>query len=271
MPYARLASQTNAQYRPNQRAAAPQTAGGALADLLSRLPASMRPRALASAHAAVRENAREAESPRCPCGGTCPRCQAKTTPEQSDAHSEHEAVAHPIDEHEGSTGESGVHLGEIISGLLSVFGEEDPIVEYSNGTTSCDRDSGTMTTSISNTECTRPCTEAHEADHRAYRSACCRSYATARSAAITAGNTTRRNELTRRYNGWVSATSDFSECRAYRVSVTCGERMESDLGCSTLTDENRTCCGHVRSYLSSMRASRDSHCPGTDQACPDFS
>jgi len=262
MLHALITSATHPPRTSTRRNASAHPADGALAHLISRLPAAIRPRAQASARAAAQEAFThvEAESPRCACGGTCPKCQAKPSEDERPREAE-SSGAEPAGAH-GSQG----------TGMPSVAGiEDDPVLEYSNGTTSCDRDTGTMTTTISNTKCTRPCTEAHEADHRAYRAACCRAYATARRAAIAAGDTALRNTLTRRYNNWISATSDFSECRAYRVSVSCGERMERDLSCGTPTDENRSCCADVRSYLTSMRASRDSRCPGTDQACPDFS
>jgi hypothetical protein len=263
MLHALITPQPNPQRRSAQRRAAARPADRALSDLVSRLPAGLHPRAHASAQAAAREAsaAFEAESPRCACGGTCPKCQGKQGEDER------------LREAESSGAEpAGARGSHVPAGVPSASGmEDDPVLEYANGTTSCDRDTGTMTTTISNTKCTRPCTVAHEADHRAYRAACCRAYARARRAAIDAGDTTRRNALTRRYNGWILATSDFSECRAYRVSVSCGERMQRDLGCSTPTDENRSCCADVRSYLASVRSSRDSRCPGTDRACPDFS
>lgn len=262
MLHALITSATSPRQASSARRSTPaHPADRALSVLISRLPVAARPRAQASAEEAAREasSALEAESPRCACGGTCPKCQTKPTEDER------------AREAESSGAESAGAQGRHGAGMPSASGiEDDPVLEYSNGTTSCDRDTGTMTTTISNTKCTRPCTVAHEADHRAYRAACCRAYATARRAAIAAGDTTLRNTLTRRYSDWISTTSDFSECRAYSVSVSCGERMERDLGCSTPTDENRSCCTDVRSYLTSVRASRDSRCPGTNQACPDF-
>jgi hypothetical protein len=261
MLHALITSAMSPRRASARRGAVPHPADRALSHLISRLPVAARPRAQASVRAAAREavSAFEAESPRCACGGTCPKCQAKPN-EDERAREAESSGAEPA----GAQGSHG-------AGMPTAGIEDDPVLEYSNGTTSCDRDTGTMTTTISNTKCTRPCTVAHEADHSTYRAACCRAYATARRAAIAAGDTTLRNTLTRRYNDWISATSDFSECRAYRVSVSFGERMERDLGCGTPTDENRSCCADVRSYLTSVRASRDSRCPGTDQACPDFS
>jgi len=148
--------------------------------------------------------------------------------------------------------------------------EEDPVVEYANGSTVCDRETGNMVTTIDNTKCTRGCTEEHEADHRAYRGPCCRTYAEARRAAIDAGDLDLRNQLSRRYNAWVRSTSGYSECRASRVSVACGERMEQARSCDSPSDENRECCGDVARYLTRLRRHRDENCPGADQDCPDF-
>jgi hypothetical protein len=275
MVHAAQLARTNAHLRSARRSGPLRPADRALSDLLARIPASLRNQARRSAFAAAREASAwsERESSRCACGGTCPKCQAQQHEDLDERHTaEREARRPPKNENEDMDGAIGVAPGNTAAGALAAPGiEDDPVVEYSNGTTTCDRDTGTMTTVINNTKCTRPCTVEHEADHRAYRGDCCRAYATARSAAIADGDTTRRNALTQRYNAWISATSDYSECRAYRVSVACGERMQSDLSCSRPTEENRACCGDVRTYLASMRSKRDSRCPGTDQACPDFS
>lgn len=273
-------SQPVSQRRSWLRGAAARRVDRALADLFGRLPVSVRAPARASAYSVAREAAArpESEASRCACGGTCPKCRAETQDDVLEReppaapHAAAREAAYWREAEGDAAGDDVLAAKAAAASQAPVSGsEEDPVLEFSNGTTSCDRDSGTMSTVISTTACTRPCTEAHEADHRAYRGTCCSAYAAARTAAIAAGDTARRNSLTRRYNAWVSSTSDFSECRAYRVSVACGERMERDLNCGTPTDENRSCCGEVGSYLSSMRSSRDSHCPGTDQACPDFS
>ena len=269
----------SAQVKPQPRSAAryahSHSAERALYDLLARMPAAMRGPMQLSARSTTREAPlrRERESSRCACGGTCPKCEAKQYLDERRIE-EHEARRHRETESGGIEDPTGITpaAGDTALFRADTSGtEDDPIVEYSNGETSCDRDTGKMTTVINNTKCTRPCTVEHEADHRAYRGDCCRTYAITRLAAIALGDTARRNELTRRYHNWISATSDYSECRAYKVSVACGEKMETDLGCSTLTDANRSCCADVRSYLTSMRSSRDARCPGTDQACPDFS
>lgn len=150
--------------------------------------------------------------------------------------------------------------------------EEVPAIEYSsNGTTHCDRETGKMLSSISNTACTKKCTEAHEVDHRDYRKDCCKTYSAYRAIAVFFGNTKRRNKLTKKYNKWVRDTSDYSECRAYSKSVECGKKLKQDKSCSAPKKADVECCDKTKSYLTSMKKKKKARCPGTDQACPDFS
>ena len=148
--------------------------------------------------------------------------------------------------------------------------------EYSNnGETWCDRESGEMQTTITNTKCTKSCTEEHEADHRTYRKDCCKVYSTARKKAVDAGDWRTRNKLTKRYNKWIDDTSDFSECRAYKKSIECGKKKRNALSClspkKTLPKkEDKSCCKDLRAYLKAMKKKRKNRCPGTDKPCPAF-
>jgi hypothetical protein len=118
-----------------------------------------------------------------------------------------------------------------------------------------------------NNECTRPCTQRHEEQHRRDDGACCE-----RARAAYQANGADQAEIMRRWNAWVDASTPYQECRAYGVSVSCAEGMARDRSCSSPSRDDRACCAQVSSYLTHVRERRTHYCglPASSAApaCP---
>jgi len=194
----------------------------------------------------------------CSCGGHCSRCLGRES-----------SVSRELEGDPTHTPATLRPKGFHSLGLVNVNGEPMPPPELNNGETRCNRETGGMETEIFNAGCTRPCTEAHEADHRAYRGECCSKYALARQQAIDAGDLVERNRISQRYVDWQNATSDYSECRADEVGRNCGLRLLAEQHCDRSSAEGSPgCCEEIATYLRAAEDRARSECPGTDQDCP---
>lgn len=87
-----------------------------------------------------------------------------------------------------------------------------------NGKTGCNLPLGLPWLTVTNPRCTAPCTLLHESTHFADISPCCVRAGIAYRAASPADKVA----VATRWNSWIRTNRPWFECRAYRVSQTCG-------------------------------------------------
>jgi hypothetical protein len=152
-------------------------------------------------------------------------------------------------------------------------GEDDVdpgVLAAANGQTWCALPGGTPRTTVSNTMCSRTCTERHEGVHRTDISTCCAAAGVAYGAATTDA---ARAAVSASFAGWVNANRVWTECHAYTTSVSCadGELTLKKCGTPQMAPADAACCTHLDSYRSSMETKRATNCasaPATSTACP---
>jgi hypothetical protein len=105
---------------------------------------------------------------------------------------------------------------------------DDPTLTAASGVTSCNVPLGLPSISVSNRKCTAPCTLLHESTHFWDISPCCVSAGIAWRAAPPAG----KAAVVASWGSWIRSNRDFFECRAYRVSQTCGTALSNIALCS---------------------------------------
>lgn len=114
-----------------------------------------------------------------------------------------------------------------------------------------------------NTCCTKDCTQQHEQQHVTDLQPCCQKL----SAKVSGGGD--RNTLVGQFNTWMgSGASAWSECNAYKVSISCGEALRTSNKCDSTKS---TCCDEIDDYLTNARSQKSSYCgsaPGSLPACP---
>ncbi|CAG1003721.1 hypothetical protein MYXO_03228 [Myxococcaceae bacterium] len=219
---------------------------------------------------------------KCSCGGTsssssgeCEACRKKRT---------------DISENLPSLKESG-YSSTTLGNLLHLFDvslrnrpyqvtetsqdiiDTEPDIEYlyANGTTTCTFPGGTPSTTISNTECSRPCTVRHEGIHSADISPCCANAGTAYRAATTDA---QRSAIRSSFFTWMSSNRNWFECRAYAESVLCADEMIASKNCSSPAPADAECCNHLASYRADKESRRTSNCNSAAAdltPCPSFS
>ena len=142
---------------------------------------------------------------------------------------------------------------------------DEPLVDHQGaGTTSCDMDAGTMS-STQTEHCAGDCVAQHEGVHRGDRATCCsRVGRCIANAADAAGQTRCRDAYTR----WHPRLSDWTECRAYRHEVGC---LNTFIGANCRRGRETiaaACCRTLERERRFARGETISRCPGTRAACP---
>ncbi len=149
------------------------------------------------------------------------------------------------------------------------FEPPDPRFLYqNNGDTTCRFPAGTPSTTISNTDCARPCTVRHEGIHSADISPCCAAAGRAHAAAATPAAKTAVED---RFFTWMGSNRSWFECRAYAESVRCADGMITAKHCSSPAPGDAACCGTLASYRSDKETRRASNCAAAAanlSACP---
>jgi len=100
---------------------------------------------------------------------------------------------------------------------------DDPTLSAVNGRTGCIVPLGLPWLIVTNPRCTAPCTLLHESTHFWDISPCCVAAGAAWRAAPPAG----KAAVVGSWGSWIRANRDFFECRAYRVSQTCGTALST--------------------------------------------
>jgi hypothetical protein len=146
--------------------------------------------------------------------------------------------------------------------------ESGVLWQANNGETICSFPDGTPSTTVSNTACSRTCTEEHEAVHAADITPCCSAAGTAFRAATTEA---AKKAVRRSFVRWLNANRSFFECRAYGVSVVCANRLigEKKCGKPDMAEGDRECCTNLAAYRTDKEARRKSNCDAAGDALTD--
>ena len=231
---------------------------------------------------------------KCACGGACAGCRAKTPPRETRAIPAPDSAANPARESEGLAlglePERRGHSFERVSVRApAVLREENldwqteqgggdaeaqpldapqpadgtpaqraPILPgVQTGGTNCDAATGTAIAKTSNNDpCTKDCSEQHEAKHVADISPCC---AKAGAAHKKAQTQEEKDAVQKKFDEWMLTNENFLECRAYDVSIKCGQAKAKALKCAENV-YNSKCCGPINRYVTSAMRQKEATC-----------
>lgn len=116
-----------------------------------------------------------------------------------------------------------VARGSAISEVDGPGDSDDPTLMAITGRTGCNLALGLPWLTVTNSRCTAPCTLLHESTHFWDIAPCCVRAGIAYRAAPAAG----KAAVAARWGSWISANRSWFECRAYRVSQTCGTGLST--------------------------------------------
>jgi hypothetical protein len=134
------------------------------------------------------------------------------------------------------------------------------------GGTNCDASTGTITTTVTNNEpCTKDCSASHEQKHAADIGPCCTK---AGAAAKKADKQEDKDAIQSKFNDWMLTNVNFLECRAYGVSVSCGEAKHTKLKCPE-SSYNDKCCVPLARYIRSARLQKEGTCNNAGEKLTD--
>lgn len=124
-----------------------------------------------------------------------------------------------------------------------------------SGGISCDASTGGTVVNVLNKEpCTTECSASHEQKHAVDIGPCCTK---AGAAAKKAEKQEEKDAVQEKFDVWMIDNVNFLECRAYAVSITCGETKKGKLKCP---DSHDKCCGPLNRYISSAMRQKEGTC-----------
>lgn len=133
------------------------------------------------------------------------------------------------------------------------------------GETGCDTSTGKAFSGTLNTnDCTKDCSSKHEAKHAADIAPCC---AKAGEAAKAAKTDAEKAGVQKQFDDWMIANRPFLECRAYDVSVSCGEAKYKQANCEKQTSGK--CCKSLVWYIRTSTLERTAACNNADKKLSD--
>lgn len=133
------------------------------------------------------------------------------------------------------------------------------------GETRCDAATGNVIAATLNTnECTKDCSTKHEAKHAADIAPCCTKAGAAAKAAKTDAEKT---DVQTKFDNWMISNRPFLECRAYDVSVSCGEEKYKKANCEK--EPSKTCCKALVWYIRTSTLERTAACNNADKKLSD--
>jgi len=222
---------------------------------------------------------------KCACGGACAGCRAESLPRETRSLPFANPAARPRLEPE----RRGHSFGRVSVRAPAVLREENldwqteqgggdaearpldapqpadgtpaqraPILPgVQTGGTNCDAASGTAIAKTSNNDpCTKDCSEQHEAKHVADIGPCC---AKAGAAHKNAQTQEEKDAVQKKFNDWMLTNESFLECRAYDVSIKCGQAKAKALKCAENV-YNSKCCGPINRYVTSAIRQKEATC-----------
>ncbi len=133
------------------------------------------------------------------------------------------------------------------------------------GATRCDTATGKVITATLNTnECTKDCSTKHEDKHAADIAPCCSKAGAASKAATTESDKT---DIQTKFDNWMLSNRPFLECRAYAVSVACGEAKHKQANCEQASYGK--CCKALVWYIRTATIEGKAACNNADKNLSD--
>lgn len=133
------------------------------------------------------------------------------------------------------------------------------------GETGCDTATGrAFSSTLNNNECTKDCSTKHEAKHAADIAPCCTK---AGEAAKAAKSDAEKADIQTKFDNWMVSNRPFLECRAYDISVSCGEAKYKKLNCEKET--SKKCCKDLVWYIRTSTLERQAACNNAGQKLSD--
>ncbi len=133
------------------------------------------------------------------------------------------------------------------------------------GATRCDTATGKVITATLNTnECTKDCSTKHEDKHAADIAPCCTKAGAASKAATTESDKT---DIQTKFDNWMLSNRPFLECRAYAVSVSCGDAKHKKANCEK--ESYGKCCKALVWYIRTARIEGEAACNHADKNLSD--
>jgi len=133
------------------------------------------------------------------------------------------------------------------------------------GATGCDASTGKVFTSTLNKDdCTKDCSTKHEEKHAADITPCC---AKAGEAAKAAKTDAEKTDIQSKFDNWMISNKPFLECRAYEVSVSCGNAKHKKANCEK--ESYGKCCKSLVWYIRSATLGGQAACAQADKKLSD--
>lgn len=133
------------------------------------------------------------------------------------------------------------------------------------GETGCDTATGKAFSGTLNTnDCTKDCSTKHEAKHAVDIAPCCTK---AGEAAKAAKSDAEKADVQKKFDDWMIANRPFLECRAYDVSVSCGEAKYKQANCEK--QPSGKCCKSLVWYIRTSTLERTAACNNADKKLSD--
>jgi hypothetical protein len=133
------------------------------------------------------------------------------------------------------------------------------------GETGCDTSTGKAFSGTLNTnDCTKDCSTKHEAKHATDIAPCC---AKAGEAAKAAKTDAEKADVQKKFDDWMISNRPFLECRAYDVSVSCGEAKYKQANCEK--QPSGKCCKSLVWYIRTSTLERTAACNNADKKLSD--
>ena len=133
------------------------------------------------------------------------------------------------------------------------------------GATRCDTATGKVITATLNTnECTKDCSTKHEDKHAADIAPCCTKAGAASKAATTESDKTG---IQTKFDNWMLSNKHFLECRAYDVSISCGQAKHKKANCET--ESYGKCCKALVWYIRTSTLEGKAACNNADKNLSD--
>jgi hypothetical protein len=133
------------------------------------------------------------------------------------------------------------------------------------GETGCDTRTGKVfSATLNKDDCTKDCSTQHEQKHATDITPCC---AKAGEASKAAKAETDKTDIQTKFDDWMISNRPFLECRAYPVSMSCGDAKYAKANCKEKTYEK--CCKSLVWYVRSATTEKDKACAQADKKLSD--
>ncbi|HEX3250325.1 MAG TPA: hypothetical protein VHS05_12920 [Pyrinomonadaceae bacterium] len=133
------------------------------------------------------------------------------------------------------------------------------------GATRCDTATGKVITATLNTnECTKDCSTKHEEKHAADIAPCCTKAGAASQAAKTDDD---KAAIQTKFDNWMISNRPFLECRAYAVSISCGDAKHKRANCEK--QSYGKCCKALVWYIRTATLEKTAACNNANKNLSD--